>query len=80
LAIKAKQTAAQKPAAAKSTPKPPASQAGTPTAPVKARVTDDVVKAKQVRAEVEKIGSSKKNLSTSDVAAMLLKQSSLSTR
>ena len=75
---------ARKAAAAKSAPKPaakaPASQVATSATSARSRVADDSVQREQVGREVAAIRSQKKNLSTSDVTSILLKQSTLRPR
>jgi len=66
--------------AAKAPAKAPASQVATSVTSTRARVADDTAQREQVGREVAAIKSSKRNLSTNDVTAILLKQSTLRPR
>ena len=66
--------------AAKTAAKAPASQVATSATSTRARVADDSIQREQVGREVAAIKSQKRNLSTNDVTAILLKQSTLRPR
>lgn len=71
---------AAKPAAKTPPAKAPASQVATSATSSRPRVADDTIQREQVGREVAAIKSAKRNLSTNDVTAILLKQSTLRTR
>ena len=78
-AVEARKAATAKPAP-KTTAKAPASQTAASAGTGRPRLADDTVKREQVGREVAAMKSGKRNLSTSDVTSILLKQSTLRTR